>query len=43
MTELGLIENYLRLPLVPLSGGVHQLLKAYLKKLMAGTQQRASA
>ena len=31
LTELGLIENYLRLPLVPLSEKIHQKLKEYLK------------
>ena len=31
LTELGLIENYLRLPLVPLSENIHQKLKEYLK------------
>ena len=31
--EMGIIENVLRLPLVPLSGGVHQKVKAFLKKL----------
>ncbi len=30
--ELGIIENVLRLPVVPLSEGVHQRVKAYLKK-----------
>lgn len=30
--ELGLIENVLRLPMVPLSKGVHAQVKAYLKK-----------
>ncbi len=30
--ELGLIENVLRLPLVPLSDGVHQKVKTYLKR-----------
>ncbi len=30
--ELGIIENVLRLPLVPLSNGVHQKIKAYLNK-----------
>lgn len=30
--ELGLIENYLRLPVVPLSEGLHAKLKAYLSK-----------
>ncbi len=30
--ELGLIENVLRLPLVPLSNGVHQKIKSYLNK-----------
>ena len=32
LSELGLIENVLRLPLVPLSSGVHQKIKAYLNK-----------
>ena len=31
LAEMGLIENYLRLPLVPLSETVHQKLKDYLK------------
>ncbi len=31
LAEMGLIENYLRLPLVPLSDKVHQKLKPYLK------------
>ncbi len=30
--EMGLIENVLRLPLVPLSAGIHQKVKAYLNK-----------
>jgi len=30
--ELGLIENYLRLPVVPLSEGLHTKLKTYLSK-----------
>ena len=30
--ELGLIENVLRLPLVPLSNSIHQQVKAYLKE-----------
>ena len=30
MSEMGLIANYLRLPLVPLSAGVHNRIKAYL-------------
>jgi len=30
--ELGLIENVLRLPLVPLSSSIHQKVKAYLNK-----------
>jgi 4-hydroxy-tetrahydrodipicolinate synthase len=30
--ELGIIENVLRLPVVPLSEGIHQKVKAYLKK-----------
>lgn len=32
LTELGLIENILRLPLVPLSASVHQNLKTYFSK-----------
>ena len=32
LAELGIIKNVLRLPLVPLSEGVHQKIKAYLKK-----------
>ncbi len=31
LAEMGLIENYLRLPLVPLSAKIHQKLKEYLK------------
>jgi 4-hydroxy-tetrahydrodipicolinate synthase len=31
--ELGVIKNYLRLPLVPLSEGVHRQVKAYLSTL----------
>ncbi len=30
--ELGIIENVVRLPVVPLSEGVHQKIRAYLKK-----------
>jgi 4-hydroxy-tetrahydrodipicolinate synthase len=30
--ELGIIENILRLPVVPLSDGIHEKVKAYLKK-----------
>ena len=30
--ELGIIKNVLRLPVVPLSDGIHQKVKAYLKK-----------
>jgi 4-hydroxy-tetrahydrodipicolinate synthase len=30
--ELGIIKNVLRLPVVPLSDGIHQRVKAYLKK-----------
>ena len=30
--EMGIIENELRLPLVPLSNAIHQKVKAYLKK-----------
>lgn len=33
LAEMGLIENYLRLPLVPLSDKVHQKLKDYLKTI----------
>lgn len=32
MTEMGLLENNLRLPMVPLSEGLHQKVKAYLAK-----------
>lgn len=32
MAEQGLIQNYLRLPVVPLSDGLHAKVKAYLKK-----------
>ncbi len=32
MTEMGLLKNHLRLPMVPLSEGYHQKVKAYLKK-----------
>ena len=32
LAELGIIQNVLRLPLLPLSDGVHQKVKAYLKK-----------
>ena len=32
MSELGLIDNYLRLPLVPLSEGLNSRLKSYLSK-----------
>ncbi len=32
LVELGLIENYLRLPLVPLSREIHSKMKAYLSK-----------
>ena len=32
LTELGLIENILRLPVTPLSASVHQKVKDYLKK-----------
>lgn len=31
LSEIGLIENYLRLPLVPLSDAMHQKVKQYLK------------
>lgn len=33
LTEMGLIDNYVRLPLVPLSEKVHSKLKEYLKNL----------
>jgi 4-hydroxy-tetrahydrodipicolinate synthase len=33
LTELGLIENYLRLPLVPLSRELHAKLKSYISKI----------
>jgi 4-hydroxy-tetrahydrodipicolinate synthase len=33
MTELNLIENYLRLPVVPLSEGLHSSVKNYLQRL----------
>ncbi len=33
LTELGVIQNHLRLPLVPLSEGIHQQLKDYLQTL----------
>jgi 4-hydroxy-tetrahydrodipicolinate synthase len=33
LAELGIIENYLRLPLLPLSEGVHQQVRSYLKQL----------
>ena len=32
LTEMGFIENYLRLPMVPLSDGVYEKVKQYLKK-----------
>lgn len=32
MKEMGLLENYLRLPMVPLSEGLHHKIKAYLAK-----------
>jgi 4-hydroxy-tetrahydrodipicolinate synthase len=33
LSEMGIIENYLRLPLVPLSPGVHNQIREYLPKL----------
>jgi 4-hydroxy-tetrahydrodipicolinate synthase len=33
LTELGIIENNLRLPLVPLSKGLHEQIKIYLSGL----------
>ena len=32
LAELGLIKNYLRLPVVPVSEGLQQKIKSYLKK-----------
>ncbi len=32
LSEMGIIENVLRLPLLPLSSNIHQKVKAYLKK-----------
>lgn len=32
MAEMGLLQNYLRLPMVPLSEGLHQQIKNYLKQ-----------
>ena len=32
LSELKLINNYLRLPLVPLSDGVHSKVRSYLEK-----------
>ncbi len=32
LAEMGIIENVLRLPVVPLSAGIHQQVKDYLKK-----------
>jgi 4-hydroxy-tetrahydrodipicolinate synthase len=33
LSEMGIIENYLRLPLVPLSPGIHSQIREYLPKL----------
>jgi 4-hydroxy-tetrahydrodipicolinate synthase len=33
LSEMGIIENYLRLPLVPLSPGIHNQIREYLPKL----------
>lgn len=33
LAEMGIIENYLRLPLVPLSGPIHLQVQEYLKKI----------
>jgi 4-hydroxy-tetrahydrodipicolinate synthase len=33
LSEMGIIENYLRLPLVPLSHGLHNQIREYLPKL----------
>ncbi|MEP6675564.1 MAG: 4-hydroxy-tetrahydrodipicolinate synthase [Ferruginibacter sp.] len=32
LAEMGIIENYLRLPMLPLSENIHSCVKAYLKK-----------
>ncbi|MFZ4058064.1 MAG: 4-hydroxy-tetrahydrodipicolinate synthase [Ferruginibacter sp.] len=32
LAEMGIVQNYLRLPLTPLSAGVHQQIKSYLSK-----------
>jgi 4-hydroxy-tetrahydrodipicolinate synthase len=39
LTELGLIENELRLPLVPLSSNYHEQLKKYLKRLTPNAER----
>jgi len=36
LAEMGLIENHLRLPLVPLSSGLQQAVQAYLHKHKLG-------
>ena len=36
LTELGLIENNLRLPVVPLSEGLHTSVKKYMGQLING-------
>jgi 4-hydroxy-tetrahydrodipicolinate synthase len=42
MTEHGLLKNNLRLPMVPLSAGLHEKVKAYLSKsLFPGIIPRA--
>lgn len=33
LSELGVIQNHLRLPLVPLSASIHQQIKEYLPSL----------
>ncbi|RYE01682.1 MAG: 4-hydroxy-tetrahydrodipicolinate synthase, partial [Sphingobacteriales bacterium] len=33
LAELGILENYLRLPVVPLSEGLHAEVRAYLQQL----------
>lgn len=33
LTEMGIIKNYLRLPLVPLSAGIHEKIKQYIPTL----------
>ena len=41
LTELGLIQNTLRLPLVPLSEGLQQKVKSYLEKIIRIKEQES--